>query len=150
MASLQQSMSRLSINGASQRPHTCAFSSTSLMGVGVAMPLSFSQVRDGRRRSVISMVVRRWERKEVKPNSLPVLQKLHVKTQQQSSCEGCKFENKTCQGQARGRIWPDNSGRGTNSQLQCDALLKERKGGQQGGAQSFRRWKKGKVPSKDW
>ncbi|MCO5611478.1 hypothetical protein L7F22_065731 [Adiantum nelumboides] len=76
MASLQQSMSTLSINGAS---HSCGFSSTSLIGVGVAMPRSFSQISVGQRRSVISMVVRRWERKECKPNSLPVLQKLHVK-----------------------------------------------------------------------
>lgn len=49
------------------------------MGVEVALPRSFYQVSKGQRRSVVSMVVRRWERKECKPNSLPLLTKLHVR-----------------------------------------------------------------------
>lgn len=78
MASVQQSMSTLSINGDSHS-RLRALSSSSFMCVGVALPRSFTQVNKGQRRGVISMVVRRWERKECKPNSLPVLTKLHVR-----------------------------------------------------------------------
>lgn len=79
MASLHQSMSSLSINGGAQKAGVCAFSSTSFMGVRVALPRSFSQVNDVGRRGVISMAIRQWERKKCKPNSLPVWTKLHVK-----------------------------------------------------------------------
>ncbi|KAH7285857.1 hypothetical protein KP509_33G048800 [Ceratopteris richardii] len=79
MASLQQALSSLSINGSSQKFHVCGLSSSSLMGVRVSMPRSFPEVSDGQRRGIITMVVRRWERKKCKPNSLPVWEKLHVK-----------------------------------------------------------------------
>lgn len=84
MATLQQAVANLSINGRVQPRMgslpASAFSSSSIMGVGIAQPPSFVPAKDGERKGITRMMaIRHWERKKVKPNSLPVWTKMHVK-----------------------------------------------------------------------
>ncbi|XP_058779930.1 large ribosomal subunit protein uL24c [Vicia villosa] len=69
MASLQSSMTSLSL------------SSNSFFGQPLA-PITLSPFLPGKpteKKCLIVMKLKRWERKECKPNSLPVLHKMHVK-----------------------------------------------------------------------
>ncbi|KAJ0961027.1 hypothetical protein J5N97_001000 [Dioscorea zingiberensis] len=67
IASLQSAMASLSLT------------SNSFFGQRVSFPLSHSPVKITDKQCQISMKLKRWERKECKPNSLPVLHKMHVK-----------------------------------------------------------------------
>ncbi|XWS51953.1 hypothetical protein CRYUN_Cryun11dG0025900 [Craigia yunnanensis] len=70
MAALQSSMTALSL------------SSNSFMGQRLSVPLSLSPlfpVKPRENPCLIVVKLKRWERKECKPNSLPVLHKMHVK-----------------------------------------------------------------------
>ncbi|CAK8539402.1 unnamed protein product [Lathyrus sativus] len=69
MASLQSSMTSLSL------------SSNSFFGQTLS-PITLSPFLQGKpteKKCLIVMKLKRWERKECKPNSLPVLHKMHVK-----------------------------------------------------------------------
>ncbi|KAA3467529.1 50S ribosomal protein L24, chloroplastic [Gossypium australe] len=69
MAALQSSMTALSL------------SSNSFLGQRLSIPPSLSPLHIKARENPCLIVVKlkRWERKECKPNSLPVLHKMHVK-----------------------------------------------------------------------
>ncbi|XVF77666.1 hypothetical protein PTKIN_Ptkin14bG0065500 [Pterospermum kingtungense] len=69
MTALQSSMTSLSL------------SSNSFLGQGLSIPPSLSHLHIKPRENPCRIVVKlkRWERKECKPNSLPVLHKMHVK-----------------------------------------------------------------------
>lgn len=84
MASLQQAVASLSIDGGLRQAMGTlslhGFSSSSILGVGFSQPRPSVPGNAGERRSVIRMMtVRRWEKIKVKPNSLPVVHKMHVK-----------------------------------------------------------------------
>ncbi|XP_031474697.1 50S ribosomal protein L24, chloroplastic [Nymphaea colorata] len=66
MAALQLSMSSLSL-------------SKSFLGQSLSPTLYPCQVQRPTQPSPVVMKLKRWERKECKPNSLPVLHKMHVK-----------------------------------------------------------------------
>ncbi|KAF6163019.1 hypothetical protein GIB67_021168 [Kingdonia uniflora] len=68
MASLQSSMISISLS-----------SNSSFLGQRFSHPLFPTPVRSVEKPCLIVMRLKRWERKECKPNSLPVLQKMHVK-----------------------------------------------------------------------
>ncbi|KAG6790559.1 hypothetical protein POTOM_006715 [Populus tomentosa] len=69
MAALQSSMATLSLS-----------SSNSFFGQRLSLPsLSLPQVKSPEKPCLIVMKLKRWERKECKENSLPVLHKMHVK-----------------------------------------------------------------------
>uniref|UniRef100_A0A6M2F473 KOW domain-containing protein n=1 Tax=Populus davidiana TaxID=266767 RepID=A0A6M2F473_9ROSI len=69
MAALQSSMATLSLS-----------SSNSFFGQRLSLPsLSLPQVKSPEKPCLIVMKIKRWERKECKENSLPVLHKMHVK-----------------------------------------------------------------------
>lgn len=69
MAALQSSMATLSLS-----------SSNSFFGQRLSLPsLSFPQVKSPEKPCLIVVKLKRWERKECKENSLPVLHKMHVK-----------------------------------------------------------------------
>ncbi|CAA7394533.1 unnamed protein product [Spirodela intermedia] len=68
MAALQSSMAALSL------------SSSSFLGQRLAQPISAPlNVKTSDMTGPIVMKLKRWERKDCKPNSLPVLHKMHVK-----------------------------------------------------------------------
>ncbi|OVA13167.1 Ribosomal protein L24 [Macleaya cordata] len=67
MAALQSSMTTLSL------------SSNSFLGQRFSPSLYPVPVKSVEKPCLIVMRLKRWERKECKPNSLPVLQKMHVK-----------------------------------------------------------------------
>ncbi|KAL5700227.1 60S ribosomal protein L24 [Ranunculus cassubicifolius] len=68
MAALQSSMTSLSL------------SSSSFFGQSLPPSLySMTTVKPVEKTSLTVMKLKRWERKECKPNSLPVLQKMHVR-----------------------------------------------------------------------
>ncbi|CAI9088528.1 OLC1v1022869C1 [Oldenlandia corymbosa var. corymbosa] len=67
VAALQNSFTSLSL------------SSNSFLGQRFSVPLSPPQVAVTDKPCSISAKIKRWERKECKPNSLPVLHKMHVK-----------------------------------------------------------------------
>ncbi|XP_077243431.1 translation protein SH3-like family protein [Tasmannia lanceolata] len=67
MVSLQSSMASLSL------------SSNSFLGQRLSPSLYTFPVKSGDNPCLIVMKLKRWERKKCKPNSLPVLQKMHVK-----------------------------------------------------------------------
>ncbi|XP_015082708.1 50S ribosomal protein L24, chloroplastic [Solanum pennellii] len=67
MAALQSSFTGLSI------------SSTSFFGQRFSPPLSLPLVKSAEGPCLITAKLKRWERKECKPNSLPVLHKMHVR-----------------------------------------------------------------------
>ncbi|XP_039146727.1 50S ribosomal protein L24, chloroplastic [Dioscorea cayenensis subsp. rotundata] len=67
IASLQSAMVSFSLN------------STSFFGQRLSFPLSNSPSKATDKPCQIVMKLKRWERKECKPNSLPVLHKMHVK-----------------------------------------------------------------------
>nr|GMD53225.1 50S ribosomal protein L24, chloroplastic [Ipomoea batatas] len=67
MAALQSSFTSLSL------------SSTSFMGQRFSPPLCSPLVKSTEKPFCIAARLKRWERKDCKPNSLPVLQKMHVK-----------------------------------------------------------------------
>ncbi|KAI3971980.1 hypothetical protein MKX01_030181 [Papaver californicum] len=68
MTALQSSMTALSIS-----------SSNSFLGQRFSPLLYPTQVKSVEKPCLIVMKLKRWERKECKPNSLPVLQKMHVR-----------------------------------------------------------------------
>ncbi|XP_068667986.1 large ribosomal subunit protein uL24c [Aristolochia californica] len=68
MAALQSSMATLSL------------SSSSFLGQRLSPSVYFAPALKSEEKSCLIVVkLKRWERKECKPNSLPVLQKMHVK-----------------------------------------------------------------------
>ncbi|KAK9084947.1 hypothetical protein Sjap_025358 [Stephania japonica] len=67
MVALQSSFTSLSL------------SSNPFLGQRLSPSLSPASVRSVEKPCLIVMRLKRWERKECKPNSLPVLQKMHVK-----------------------------------------------------------------------
>ncbi|CAL9110300.1 unnamed protein product [Musa acuminata var. zebrina] len=67
MVALQSSMASLSI------------SSNSFLGQRLSPPLLSTPVKSVDQPCTIVMRLKRWERKECKPNSLPILHKMHVK-----------------------------------------------------------------------
>ncbi|KAJ8490652.1 hypothetical protein OPV22_012373 [Ensete ventricosum] len=67
MVALQSSMASLSI------------SSNSFLGQRLSPPLLSTPIKLVDQPCTVVMRLKRWERKECKPNSLPILHKMHVK-----------------------------------------------------------------------